>query len=158
MNNMPRLVLEASKQFDNFVKNAQQAQTGETADPIDVKAAVASALGLVSDPSSKDGFKFDTNSKTADVIFNAMDAAEYKGTVKIDLTVDANKVGKLIVYCDPKNDKIPTVVSSALTPKVNAALKQNLKKSIKPKSKDLEGGSLDGTTLTIKEIVSAWNE
>jgi len=59
MNNMPRLVLEASKQFDNFVRKAQQAQTGETADPIDVKAAVASALGLVSDPSSKDGFKFE---------------------------------------------------------------------------------------------------
>jgi len=153
MNNMPRLVLEASKQFDNFVRKAQA--VGETAEPIDVKNAVASTLGLVKDGAD---YKFDTNSKTADIIFNAMDAVEYKGKVKIDLTVDANKIGKLIVYCDPKNDKIPAVVSSALTPKVNAALKQNLKKPIKPKSKDLEGGSLDGTTLTIKEIVSAWNQ
>lgn len=147
MNNMPRLVLEASKQFENFVKGAQQAQTAE---PIDVKTAVASALGLVSDSSSKDGFKFDTSSKTADVIFNAMDAAEYKGTVKIDLSVAVNKTAKLNVYCDPKNDKIPAVVSSALTPKVNAALKQNLKKAMK--------SELGGDSLTIKEIVSAWNQ
>jgi hypothetical protein len=146
MNNMPRLVLEASKQFDNFVRNAQQAQT-ETAEPIDVKNAVASALGLVKDGSD---YKFDTNSKAADVIFNAMDAADYKGTVKIDLTVDTNKIGKLTVYCDPKNDKIPATVSSALTPKVNAALKTNLKKAMK--------SDLGGSSLTIKEIVSAWNQ
>lgn len=137
MNKMPRMILEASNQFDFFVKKSQQM----SAQPSDIKASVASALGLVKDGSD---YKFETSSKTADIIFNAMDAVEYKGTVTIDLTVDSKKTGTLTVTCSPSNTKIPTIISSKLTQTVNNALK---KMSLVP-----------AETITIKEIVSAWNQ
>lgn len=137
MNNMPRLVLEASKQFDNFVRKAQET----SAQPADIKAVVANALGLVKNGSD---YKFDVNSNAANIIFGIIDANEYKGKVNIDLSVDAKKSGVLNVICDPANGKITAAVSAKLTPSVNAALK---KLSAAP-----------AETLTIKEIVSAWNE
>jgi len=138
MNNVARLVLEASKQFDNFVRNAGDPTITEWSPKI--KAIVAPSLGLVKDGSD---YKFDVNSKVADVIFNAMDANNYKGTVKVDLTVDPKKTGVLTVMCDPKNDKISATVSAKLTPGVNSALK---KLSEAPP-----------VNIPFKEIVSAWN-
>ena len=139
MNNMPRLVLEVSKQFDNFVRSAQEhAQSAQSAD---IKAVVANVLGLIKDGSD---YKFDVNSTVADVIFSIMDANNYKGKVNIDLSVDVKKSGVLNVICDPVNGKITAAVSAKLTPNVNAALK---KLSAAP-----------AETLTIKEIVSAWNQ
>lgn len=142
MNKMANLVFEATKNFEEYTLKVFAQQM--SAQPLDVKTAVAPALGLKSKGGGE--FEFDVNSKAADVIFNAMEAAGYQGEIHIELSVDSKKTGKLIITANPSNKQSTAAIqkiTAGLTTGVNNALK-NMK-------------SAPADTISIQDIVTAAN-